>query len=73
MVYEIQGRSDYGNIRSYSSSISAYVRNIDKSYADLVRDSRERTGYGNSEYAGASDPGKFEISIPLSSFPVMRI
>ena len=73
MVYEIQGRSDYGNIGSYSSSMSAYVSNIDRSYADLVRDSRERTGYGNSEYAGACNSGAFESSIPLSSLPVMRI
>ena len=74
MVYEIQGRSDYGNIGPYGSR-GAYVSSAHSAYTNLVRESRERRSeYGeDSEYARASDPRKFETSIPLSSFPVVRI
>ena len=50
MVYETQGRTDYGNIGPYGSR-GAYVSSAHSAYTNLVRESRERT---NSEYKGAA-------------------
>ena len=50
MVYEIPGRTDYGNIGPYGSR-GAYVSSAHSAYTNLVRESRERT---SSEYKGAA-------------------
>ena len=52
---------------SYGSAKSTYKNLAEKAYEDISRSGRE------SGYAEDNNTQKFEKSIPLNSFPIMKI